>query len=488
MSMSFNSVPIDIRVPGQYIEIDNTKALKGLPGMPVKILVIGQKLSSGTAAALTPYLITSVDQAKQLFGTGSQLSHMMEKFKANNTLSEVWAIGQADAGAGVSATGTIVIGGAATVNGTLTVYIGGRRVQASVLTTDTAAQVATKLQAAIAAKTDLPVTATVATSTVTLTARHKGVCANLIDVRVGYYPDEVLPTGLTATVTGLAGGATNPDVNDVLNAIGDEWYTDFVMPYTDTANMAAMETELADRFGPLKMLDGICYVGRSDTHANLITAGDGRNSPHMVTIGAYKSPTPPYEWAASLGAVCSESAKNDPARPVQTLKLTGVLPPSIPHRFILEERDLLLRHGIGTFMVDAGGTVLIERAVTGYRQNPFGAADISYLDIETMKTLAYLRYSLRAYIALRYPRYKLADDGTAFSRGQAVVTPKTIRAAIINLFFQWEEQGLVENATQFIEDLIVERDSNDPNRVNALVPPDIINQLRVFAAQIQYVL
>jgi phage tail sheath gpL-like len=273
-----------------------------------------------------------------------------------------------------------------------------------------------------------------------------------------------------------------------LTAIGDEWFTDFVMPYTDATNLVAMETELSDRFGPLKMLDGTCYICRSDTYANLITAGDGRNSPHIIPMGVYKSPTPPWEWAAAIAGVCAYSSKNDPARPVQTLKLTGILPPAIAHRFILEERDLLLRHGNGTFMVDSGGAVYIERAVTSYRQNPFGAADISYLDLETMKTLAYIRYSLRSYIALRYPRYKLADDGTNFARGQAVVTPKVIRGAIINLFFQWEEMGLVENASQFIEDLIVERDSNDPNRVNALVPPDIINQLRVFAASVQYVL
>lgn len=32
----------------------------------------------------------------------------------------------------------------------------------------------------------------------------------------------------------------------------------------------------------------------------------------------------------------------------------------------------------------------------------------------------------------------------------------------------------------------MERDRTDPNRVNALLPPDLINQLRVFAAQIQF--
>jgi phage tail sheath gpL-like len=34
--------------------------------------------------------------------------------------------------------------------------------------------------------------------------------------------------------------------------------------------------------------------------------------------------------------------------------------------------------------------------------------------------------------------------------------------------------------------LIVERDSNDPNRVNVLYPPDLINQLRMFAVLAQF--
>jgi hypothetical protein len=46
--------------------------------------------------------------------------------------------------------------------------------------------------------------------------------------------------------------------------------------------------------------------------------------------------------------------------------------------------------------------------------------------------------------------------------------------------------GLVENLRAFKANLIVERDPNDPNRVNVLYPPDLINQLRVFAVLAQF--
>jgi phage tail sheath gpL-like len=44
----------------------------------------------------------------------------------------------------------------------------------------------------------------------------------------------------------------------------------------------------------------------------------------------------------------------------------------------------------------------------------------------------------------------------------------------------------VENAELFAEHLVVERDSQDPSRVNVLFPPDYINGLRVFALLNQF--
>lgn len=490
MAIGFNLVPADTRVPGQYIEINNSKAYRGLSGIPTKVLVIGQKLASGTQAPLKPVLVTRADQAAALFGKGSQLAHMMEKFLKANSYTPVYAIAQADDGAAAAAAGSLTFGGPASAAGTLNLYIGGRRVRTLVTAAQTAAQVATALSGAINADTDLPVTAAidgVNTAKVNITARNKGEVGNTLDLRFNYFQDQTLPAGLTVTVAAMSGGTGNPDVTDVIDAIGDDvWYTDFVMPYTDSSNLAVMEEELTERFGPLKMIDGHLFTGYYASHADLVTYRQGKNCPHASTMGGYKLPTPPYEFAAALAGISAFQMKLDPARPLQTLIVPGVLPPAPEDRFTAEERNILLYNGISTFRVDEGGNVVIERVITNYRENSFGAVDPSYLDIESLKTLTYLRFDTRNFIALRYPRYKLADDGTRFGRGQNVVTPSVIRASLIARFRLWEEVGLVENIEQFKEDLIVERDVNDPNRINALIPPDIINQFRVFAGLLQY--
>lgn len=484
MSITFNTIPINIRTPGQYIEFDNSRALQGLPAIAHKILVIGQRLTAGGVAAGVPTRILSAAQAEAAFGRGSMLWAMLAALKAANSYTECWAVALDDNGAGVTATGTVTLSGSPTEAGTLNVYIAGQVVQIAVASAATTASLATALAAAVNADTTLPVTAAAVGSVVTLTARHKGEVGNSLDVRLNYYSGERTPKGLVAAVAAMSGGTSNPDVQAAITAIGDEQYHTIAHAYTDAANLGKVEALLATRWGPLVQKEGQAFTAVAGTLAASSTLGNTRNSPHQTIMGAGKSPTPVYVWAAVAAAV--DAYEPDPARPRQTLPLPGVLAPAIADRWTREERNLALFDGISTTTVDAGGTVAIERLITTYQTNSFGVDDTSYLDIETLRTLAYLRFSVRARIAQKFPRHKLANDGTQFGAGQAVVTPNIIRAELVALFMDWMDAGLAEGLEQFKRDLLVQRSSTDPNRIDAVIPPDVINQLRVFAAQVQF--
>ena len=484
MTISFNQIPIAIRTPGQYIEFDNTRAVQGLPQQQHKILVMGQRLTAGTVAQGVPKRILSASQAEEYFGRGSMLAAMLAALKAANTYTECWAVALDDNGAGVAASGTLAFSGSPTESGTLNLYVAGKRVQTAIVSGNTATQVATAVAAAINADTSLPVTAASLAGDVTVTARHKGECGNSIDLRVNYYQGEKTPKGLVLAITAMASGTGNPDASTAITAIGDEQYQTIITPWTDASNLADVEGLLSSRFGPMVQKEGHAFAAASGTHSALSTLGDSRNSPHLTIMGAGKSPTAPWVVAAVTGAV--DAYEPDPARPRQTLELPGVLPPAEADRYTRDERNLHLFDGISTFIVDAGGRVLIERLITTYKTNAFGVEDISYLDVETMRTIAYLRYTVRARIALKYPRHKLANDGTQYGPGQAIVTPKVIKAELLALFRQWEDAGLAENFEQFKRDLVVERNGSDPNRLDAVIPPDVINQFRVFAGQVQF--
>lgn len=484
MSISFNSIPFTLRTPGQYIEIDNTRAVRGLPAVLHRVLIIGQRLAAGSVAQHVPTRMLTAAQAEENFGRGSQMAAMVAAFKAANSFTELWCVAQDDNVAGAAATGTVTFGGSPTETGTLNAYIGGKLVQTAITSGATASTIATAFAAAVNADTSLPVTAAAVAAVVTLTARNKGEAANGLDVRMNYYDGERTPKGMTVAIVAIGGGTGNPDVQGVITAIGDQQYHTVVCPYTDASNLTKLEALLNTRWGPLVQKEGHAFVGFAGTHGATSTFGNTRNSPFLTIMAAGKSPSPAYVWAAVAAAV--DSFEPDPARPRQALPLPGLLPPAVPDRYTLDERNLLLYAGVSTTLVDAGGLVLVERLITSYKTNAFGVQDISYLNIETMRTVAYLRLTLRARIALKFPRHKLASDGTRFAPGQAVVTPTVIRSELVALFQDWEEAGLVENIEQFKQDLLVERDSTDPDRMNAIVPPDCINQFRVFAAQLQF--
>lgn len=487
------NIPVDIRTPGQYIEIDQSKADTGLPSQPRRLLVIGQRLATGTQAAGTPVRVTSAAQAESYFGQGSMLARMLAALYRTDGqyANDVWALALDDAGAATAATREVSFTTVAGVSaGTLSLYIAGVRVAVRVTAGMEVWDLAAAVAEAINAKGELPVTAEatepdIDPAIVTLTARNAGECGSDIDVRANYYAGERLPDGLDVTIAAATPGTGNPDISDALAAIDDSTYTTLVVPWSDGANMALLEEELEDRWGPLEQRTGHAFTAHAGGFADITAWGSDRNSVHVTCLGLGPSPTWVPEQAAALAAVCEYYGAIDPARPFQTLALDGVLPPAVEARFSRSERDLMLHDGISTATVDDGGVVRIERVITTY-QTRNGVEDTSLLDLETKWTVDYIRYAVRARIALRFPRHKLANDDTRFAAGQAIVTPKLIRAELMALFRDLEDVGLVEGFAQFKRDLVVVRSTADPHRVNAIIPPDVINQFRVFAAAVQF--
>jgi len=480
------TISTDLRVPFIYVEFDPSRAFTGPSLLQYNALLIGGRTSGGTRAELIIDRVTSYDEATKFYGSGSQLARMFKKFFQGNRTTIVYGVSLDDAGAGVKATGTFVIGGTATAPGSFTAYIGGERLVIAVTVGMTADQIGAALVAAI--HNGLPITGVNAAGTVTITAKNAGEPGNDIDLRMNYNSGEELPTGITCTVNAMSAGANNPDIQDVIDILGDNWYQVICAPYYDATNLNAIEAELSDRFGPLRMIDGQYITSRRGTLAQLSTFGNGRNSQFVECVHSQKIPGCSFEFAAAWAAQIAKEGQQDPAAPFQTIELVGILPPGKMERFTNTENNTLLYDGISTFYVDNAGKVRMQRAITMYQKNALGADDIAYLDVNTMLTLMYLRYDFRTQILTRYPRAKLADDGVQVGPGQQVMTPKLGKAEAINIFRGWEFLGLCENVAQFKQDLVCVRSTTDPNRLEWLLPPDLMNQFRVGAAVIQFLL
>lgn len=490
--MSLGSIPDDIRVPLVYIDIDNSQAMGSAPAQSRKVIVIGQQSATGAAAALTQTRITSDGQAEKLYGKGSMLAEMLKTFRKANSYTETWAMGLADLASGAAAKAELAVVGTATAAGTLALLINGVSVQVGVDEGDTRDTVASAIIAAVA---KLPATQVGAalkattTDTVELTANWKGVTGNGMDVRKNYYPGEQTPVGINVTITDFAGGTGTPDISTVVAALGDDWYTDIVYAWNDTQSLNTIRDELVTRWGPLKMIEAQLWAAFRGTHAESGTFGDARNDWLISCMGTNLAPQPSWLWAASYGGISSYYLAIDPARPLQTLVLPGILPPAKEVRWDMPERNLLLHDGIATHFVDAGGNVCIEREITMYRVNQFGDPDTSYLDVQSPATLGRIRYIIKNRFSSRYPRHKLAGDDVLelLDPGQPVMTPKIARAELLDIALtELVPAGLVEDFDDYKATLDVDIDSSDKNRLNFIAHPNLVNQLRVLAGLIQF--
>lgn len=242
----------------------------------------------------------------------------------------------------------------------------------------------------------------------------------------------------------------------------------------------------AGRWSYIRQLYGHVYTAKTGSLSELVAFGDSLNNQH-ITIAGYEKEVQTCidELVGYRLARDAVFLRIDPARPTQTGELTGALPAQAGKRFTITEQQSLLMHGIATAYTEAG-VLRIQRDITTYKTNAYGVADDSYLDSETLHTSAYVLRRLKSVITSKYGRHKLANDGTRFGSGQAIVTPAVIRGELASTYRQLEREGIVENFDLFQKYLIVERNANDPNRLDVLFPPDYVNQLRVFAVLNQF--
>lgn len=490
--INFKNIPQNLRVPLFFAELDNSQANSGQ--LPQRALLIGQMTAAGTDPANTPVVSAGVGDARARYGVNSMLARMLSDYRNADSFGEVWCVGLADDPGATAATDTVTIGGAPTASGTISLYVAGTRYQTAVTAAQTAQQIATAVAATITADPTALVTAAVAGAVITLTAVNKGLAGNEIDVRVNYggsLAGEALPAGVTVAIATpqCAGGTVNPSLANALANLAAVQFDAIVLPYTDTVSLNALQAFLSDvngRWSWSEQLYGHVFTAYRGTVSARTTFGAARNDQHASVLGFPDSPTPAWSIAAMLCGSVIGSLRNDPGQPVQTLPIVGMLAPTTALADTLTERNTLLYDGISTFTVDSGGTCYVENLITTYLTNALNQPDTSYLEIETMYTLAAVLQTLASVVNTKYARMKLADDGTRISAGQPIVTPSTIKAEIIRQYQDLEDDGLVQNSAVFAQNVQVQRNAQNTNRVDVLFPAQLIDQLRQFALLAQF--
>lgn len=474
-NISFDQIPSSIRKPGKYFEFNTKLAVRTLPNNKQRMLIVGQKTAAGTVAQKVATAVFSDKEAETYFGAGS-ICHLMTRaaIKANPYL-DLTVIALDDAGAGVAATGTLTLTGPATAAGVLTLYVGNQKVEVAIAKDDTATVIAAAIVTQIGKQPDLPITATSALGVVTLTAKNKGLCGNSIGL--GYVLTNA--SGVTVAMVSMATGATNPSIQDALTVAFAEKFDIVVTPYNNQADLTTLKNHLDSVSGPLEQRPGVGVYGMNGAMSDATTLAGQVNNGRMLSAYLRYTSTQrksmPYEIASAMGAVMA--FEEDPARPLNLLELKGIAAPGISERLSRTEQESLLYNGVTPLEIGPGETVQVVRAISTYTKDAQGIDDVSLLDITTIRTLDYVRKACRERVALRFPREKLSSK-----------TPPRVKTELMDVLLKLEDLEIVEEVKANADGLIVERDLQDANRLNAKIPADVVNGLHVFAGRIDLLL
>ncbi|EHY2066434.1 phage tail sheath C-terminal domain-containing protein [Escherichia coli] len=470
--IQFDTISGGIRKPGVHFEFNTRLAVNTLPGNEQRVLVIGPMLSGGTATPLNAVSVYSEDEADLYFGAGSLAAAMARAAINANSYLQLDVIGIADSGAGKAATGAVTVNGTAISSGTLSVWVAGEQVTVDVETGDEPSKIIPALVEAMAQTPSLLVTGEYKseTSQLTVTTRTKGAWGNDITLSAS-----TTAGGLTVSATPMANGEMDPDIQPALDAVFAAGHNILICPFSTAPALAALKQHLEKTGNAMEQRGAIGCAGWTGSLGNGITLAAGVNS-GRVSVPWYRGSVKlPAVLAAIYGAVMA--SEEDPARPLNSLALSGLDVVAMSQRESRNEQENALHNGLTPVEVGPGNTVQIVRAVSTYTVNAQGVTDVSLLDITSIRTLDYTRKACRERISLRFPREKLSTRTIA-----------KVESELYDVLIKLEEAEILENVEANKAKLRVQRNGKDANRLDCVVPADVVNGLHVFAGRIDMIL
>lgn len=458
-----------------------------------RLVLIGHKTAGGSLAVNTPIVVTTQNEADAYAGPGSMLREMFRIARLQAPVQEIWIVPVAETG--TAPTWTITIGAVPAAGGTGYIEICGERLAITVNVGDTATVVAASIAAAINGYYNaltgamLPVTAASAAAVATVTSRHAGLIMAEVDFYLPPDSGNIFSTTWVTVANGTA-ATGSPTLTSALAALGDEPADAIVSPWADATSLDAYSTLLNDISGRWSWSRqtyghvGACFTGNT---AAQTTLGLTRNDRHATIFSrpATTAAHPSWLWAAGMMARItpwlSDTVLGGVSRNQTGLVVQGLKAPrdraQIPG---YSTRNTLNNAGISTWGTTPDGGVTIDKVVTNYRTGSSGQPDTTFRDIQALfQTSGALRY-IRAIVANEHGNKGLADDNPG--NLSAITTPRDIKATFIHAYTELCDRGVLENAKAFASLVQVQRNAQNPNRVDVFAPMDRVNPLDILAA------
>jgi len=247
-----------------------------------RVLFIGQQVTDSSDDGVLVKDIGSSGEEDSLFGEQCILSEAIRQFRAINSTTTIDAIPYNDDGSAVAATGSIAFTGTATEDGVLTLYVQSKTKYALSLTIPsgaTANDLASDFTDLINAESDILATAVFnsGVDSTDLTAVNGGTQLNTLGLWM-----EGSVSGLAFDITGMNGGATDPDISNFSAQVSNIRYQSVLAPLFGLSDVKSF---LDGRFNSTGVvLDGVSFMGQTSDSTTVQATALSMNSGSMLLL------------------------------------------------------------------------------------------------------------------------------------------------------------------------------------------------------------
>lgn len=388
-------IPSNLRAPNDFHTFRNVKTGSGLEPLPLRVLLVGMKLASGTATTETPVQVFDLVDAATKCGRSSELYLMVAKAFEQGTLNkisgragagmpEVWIcpIAPLSGGGAAAAAETFTVTVATALAGTLVVRIAGRTIYVGVSAGDAQNDIATALKNAIvAAASDLPGTATVSTNVVTFTNGTTGTNGNDVAFEV-----VSAPSGVSVALAQSVVGVGTIDITAALDAAVDRNYDAVVPSIHSSTAITDANAHLTAMWGYAQRMWRWVVIG---DRASLSTAqgyATSADSEKLIVASCEQCPNLPSEIATAVAVAAWGTSQ--PNANYDNVAL-ALYPPPATYVYTSAEEESALAGGVTPLRPSPSGAHLeIIRLITT-KMTDGGAPFTALMDLAYSRTLAY---------------------------------------------------------------------------------------------------
>ena len=411
-------MPLDATAKAAAVgsSVTNVQFQPAAENVPRKILIIGtyDPLKTGVVDEV-PVQILSAAHAGDLFGFGFMVHRLAVQAEIGGRGIPTWVQPQSETGdqavGEVDFTGTTGV-----LAGTLHMYLGGVYVPVAVTDAMTIELLTDACVAAITAKVELAVTGAkhAATFELDLTSKSEGTWGNFISIAFNLEVGQEFPTGVTASVTPMATGATDPDITDALDGLGtgddanEEFFTDVVHGY---GMVAAVFNKILTYVGagdekvglyaktvsrPFRVLTGDTVAGSAGLTAALVVSDARLTDRANGVVSVPDSESHPSEIAAQAIGHMARINQVRAAQHYVDILLTGIWPGDQADRWTsdYDNRDIAVKGGISPTRVKSG-SVFLQNVISYYRPASVPVTSNAYREMVNISKIQNLLHTQR---------------------------------------------------------------------------------------------